>query len=355
MKKKIYVLMTAVLALTLILAGCNNAAVENAEYTQTANGAEVITKETAMRTSTSSQKINSDDVTFTSVELDTDGGRNEYEVEFIYNGYKYKVDIDAATGNVKDVDKEPIKNDISNVSNSDTSTNDIGRDAALNAALDKAGLTGVVEADLEYCIIELDRDDGRFEYDIEFIYNDGRYDISVSAEDGRILDYDFEAGRSQNTETSTDYIGKDAALKIALGHAKLSENEISRLHIAIDKDDGRVEYDVEFVSGYTEYDYDIDALSGEIINFDRDGEHTSAPEYSKPSVDELISYDDAKVAAYSHAGVSADKVYDLEIELDEDDGVMKYEIEFKCEGKEYEYDVSALDGSIIRFDKGFDD
>ena len=63
---------------------------------------------------------------------------------------------------------------------------------------------------------------------------------------------------------------------------------------------------------------------------------------------ELIGADKAKEIALNHAGVSADRIYDLEIELDRDYGAISYEVSFKSDGYEYDYDLVAYSGSIIK-------
>ena len=60
------------------------------------------------------------------------------------------------------------------------------------------------------------------------------------------------------------------AQAIALEHAGLTEDTVSRLHIRKDFDDGRQEYDVEFHVEYLEYEYEIDAVTGKILSFDKD-------------------------------------------------------------------------------------
>ena len=45
----------------------------------------------------------------------------------------------------------------------------------------------------------------------------------------------------------------------------------------------------------------------------------------------------------------------MEGKLDWDDGMSIYEIEFKAGGYEYSYEVDAATGSIVVFDKEWDD
>ena len=66
------------------------------------------------------------------------------------------------------------------------------------------------------------------------------------------------------------YISKDEAKSIALDHAGLSENDITRLRVDLDYDDGVPEYEVDFRYGGYEYDYDIHAETGKIRSWDKD-------------------------------------------------------------------------------------
>lgn len=58
---------------------------------------------------------------------------------------------------------------------------------------------------------------------------------------------------------------KDAALR----HAGLQESQISDVDVDLDRDNGRLIYEVDFNSGNTEYDYDINAETGEVISADK--------------------------------------------------------------------------------------
>jgi len=66
--------------------------------------------------------------------------------------------------------------------------------------------------------------------------------------------------------SSTDgYIGEDAAKAKALADAGLTEADVTGLKADLDLDDAIVHYDVDFKAGGMEYDYDIDATTGDIL------------------------------------------------------------------------------------------
>ncbi len=65
-------------------------------------------------------------------------------------------------------------------------------------------------------------------------------------------------------------ITPEEAQAIALEHAGVTAEEVIGLHAVMEIDDGRQEYEVEFRVGHLEYDYEIDAATGQIISFDKD-------------------------------------------------------------------------------------
>lgn len=65
----------------------------------------------------------------------------------------------------------------------------------------------------------------------------------------------------------------------------------------------------------------------------------------------IISADDAKGIAFSHAKVAAENAERYKSELDRDDGRRVYEIEFYAGEYEYEYKIDAANGEILKFDK----
>ena len=64
---------------------------------------------------------------------------------------------------------------------------ELTEDQALAIALEHAGLT---EEQVSYLNAHLERDDGRWVYEIEFREGRTEYEYSVRASDGKIVDYD---------------------------------------------------------------------------------------------------------------------------------------------------------------------
>lgn len=60
-----------------------------------------------------------------------------------------------------------------------------------------------------------------------------------------------------------------------------------------------------------------------------------------------ISADEAKQIALNDAGLIAADVTELKAELDTDDAVVHYDVDFKSGGNEYDYDIDANNGAIL--------
>lgn len=161
---------------------------------------------------------------------------------------------------------------------------------------------------------------------------------------------------SQPSSAANAFISETDAKKIAFDHAGVSEADVTGLRIKLDYDDGRQVYDVEFYSGNQEYDYEINAVDGTILSYDNEMDyHGGQAQASSQTGSAAISEDEAKQAAFDHAGVSEADVTGLRIRLDYDDGRQVYDVEFYSGSKEYDYEISASDGSVLSFDQEMDE
>ena len=70
---------------------------------------------------------------------------------------------------------------------------------------------------------------------------------------------------------------------------------------------------------------------------------------------EYIGYERALAAALSHAGLDSSQVSGTEVEMDCENGVIVYEVEFKYSGQDYEYEINASTGEIMVSDVDVDD
>lgn len=235
-------------------------------------------------------------------------------------------------------------------------------------------------------IVDYDSDDSIWENIAEAIEDIVDYDSDDSIWENIVeaiedIDEDDEKNTVSTSAAinSAKNISVEDAKQIALAHAKIAQSSVTFIKAELDTEDGRQVYDIEFYSGNTEYDYEIDAISGEIVSSDMDIENYTIPAQTaaQPAATQAapaaptqaatqpqpaaptqaassgISADRAKQIALSDAGVSGASF--TTVELYTDDGVRVYEIEFKVGNVEYDYDIDASSGAIISSSSEIDD
>ena len=82
-----------------------------------------------------------------------------------------------------------------------------------------------------------------------------------------------QTGTIQTTTAQTQIqspIIREQAEAIALEHAGFTADQVSRLHTEYEVDEGIPRFEVQFHQDRWEYDYEINANTGEILSWDRD-------------------------------------------------------------------------------------
>lgn len=161
-------------------------------------------------------------------------------------------------------------------------------------------------------------------------------------------------------------IGEEKALSIALEHASVTKDDIANLKLGKDTEDGIAVYNIEFYAGDQEYDYEIEVATGEIHNYSRTAHGTgtnggSTGEVSNDSqpadgigtdggaTGTAIGEDDVREAVIERLPEA--KNADIRMHRDWDDGREVYEGEFFLNGVEYDFEVDATTGKIVKWEE----
>lgn len=227
----------------------------------------------------------------------------------------------------------------------------IGREAALQAALAHAGvaLPDRWEAELDY-------DDGKMIYDVEFTADGGEYDYEIDAMSGAVYKSETDRVRDEAPDAAPQpaadtLLSPEEAFLKALVHANLAQYSVNfGMEWELDTHRGVQVYELEFRHDGTEYDYEIDARTGDVLKYSKERENEPSVEVTATAPSHRA--EDAKKAVLAHAGLSESDIQDYECELD--DGLV-YEISFHSGGYEYEYEVAAASGNILKHEKERDD
>ena len=313
-------------------------------------------------------------------EFDFEQGHFIYDVEFTANGTEYGYWIQASDGSV-------VKKKIELIGAGGSKTGitvAITQKDARKIALEDAGLT---EAEVSISAEKLDTENGVAVYEVDFMKGNMKYEYDINATTGAVYSKSSESTAVPSTEaavqpsetaaanatvapkaenrSNNNYIGLERAKAIALGDAGLSAASVTFTEAKPDFDDGVPNYDLDFYTATHEYDYEINALTGAIMDKSVEvNEHavretkpaaTAAPTAAPTAVAteaarSFIGVDRAKSIALGHAGVSASSVSFSKAKLDDDDGRGVYEIEFYVGNTEYDYKIDAYSGGIIVYD-----
>lgn len=266
-------------------------------------------------------------------------------------------------------------------------------DQAKEIALKDAGLT---EKDVIFTTNKPDYDDGVAVYDIDFQTDTTEYDYEIDQATGAVLVRETEpverpqtnnnnnnnnsnsnnnnnnnnSNSNNNSNNNSGLISEEAAKKAAAEHAGLPVDDISVTKLTLDWEDGIQIYDVEFYTAESEYEYEINATTGDVYqysiearegvakpnnNSSNSGNSGKSSNSGKSDSSGQISRDRAKEIAFKHAGVSASKAYDVEVEFDHEDGADVYDVSFKSGNMEYDYEIDASNGNIRHHESEHDD
>ena len=251
----------------------------------------------------------------------------------------------------------------------------ITKTKAKQIALNHAGLS---EAAISFSKVKLDYEDGRMIYEVEFYTAEKEYEYDIDAVSGQILDVEIEQrkqsqgsdqGSSQEqTPGTATYIGEARAKQIALNHAGLNEAMVRFIKVEQEYEKGRLIYEVEFGTADMKYEYEIDAITGDIIEVEQEqrkqsqasaestapsnqGSASNSPAPDNSTTESYISEEKAIQIALNHAGLSRGAVRSLETKREYEKGRLIYEVEFKHGGYEYEYEIDAVTGRILEVEK----
>ncbi len=272
MKNKLLII-SAGLLLAASVAGC-------APAVQNGTQAAYIGVEDAKATALSAAQVDSADAQFSVAELSDHNGVLYYELDFTAGGQNYRYAIDAVTGTVIESgttsnttaptqQQTAVQGEASVQQGTAVTSGQIGEDEAKRIALADAG---VQEADTSYMHVRLDYDDGVVVYDVEFYVasTNTEYDYEIHAADGAIrsMDYDAENYAPQQPGNESSGTTKTEAEARSIALAKVPGATESDIRLYLDNDDGRLQYEGSIVYQGMKYEFEIDAYSGAIREWD---------------------------------------------------------------------------------------
>lgn len=290
MKQK-WILTGTALMLAAALTGCSNTPTAN--QPQSSQQASYISMDAAQSAALDAANIEAADANFSATTLDDVAGITCYKVDFSAGGYDYAYSINAESGevleasyheqagaaalpdgstgttttqpsttkpNVGAVTTAPAQ---TNTPNTGSATGAVDKDKAQEIALAHAGIKA---ADATITKSKLDYDDGRQIYEIEWYANGAKYDYEIAVATGEIVNSGYEAKTVVGTGSSAT-VSEATAKQTALARVSgATDKDIYEWKL--DYDDGRPEYEGKIIYGGTEYEFTIDAASGNVTEWE---------------------------------------------------------------------------------------
>ena len=312
-------------------------------------GDSVMDRKEALESALTDAGLTAEDITITRQELEKEDGKTYYEIAFTSGGYGYYYEIDASSGDVTGVSI----NAISAGNGSEPAGGQSGESGSGNEPVgEQSGESGS----------EAQPAGGQSG-------ESGSGNEPASGQSGESGSGAQPAGEQSGEsgsgnepagEQSREPGGQpgqvdsmDSAKAIVLADAGLAEGEVTFTKEKLDWDDGVAVYDLEFYTADKEYEYEVNAATGTIM--DRSEEVFRNPGNQAAGADSLIGEDKAKETAAAHAGFSTEEVFFTKVKLEEEHGRMEYEIEFYKDRVEYECTIDAVAGTVLEYDSEQDD
>lgn len=296
MKKNNLWKLAGALALTAVLAGCSSS----------------ISQEEATTIALEHAGVAKEDAVSLSVQQEHEDGRDIFEVKFSTQDTEYSYDVAQKDGEIinynydstgtppagasegssaSGTEAQAVQEEIDKAQQDQSAAESqaqavedaIDQATAENIALEHAGVT-----ECYMHRVELDTEDGREVYEIEFFSGNTEYDYTVARDTGEILSYDQDIegwglgqgngqgngnGRQngQGNSTSSTAAGPitlEEAVQLVLDRVPAASSEDVR--IQLEEEDGRQVYEGEVICNRAEHEFEIDAATGDFIQWSVD-------------------------------------------------------------------------------------
>ncbi len=154
-------------------------------------------------------------------------------------------------------------------------------------------------------------------------------------------------------------INLDQAKSVAIEDAQTLINNVNFSKAKLDRDNGRLVYEVDFKVGKSKYEYKIDAKTKRVVSKDVKEERVEPTPPATPKTPEtpttnpntqpaLIGEVKAKEIALKDANLKETDITRFQWKLDYEKGIQVYEIKFYHGLTEYDYDINATTGAIVK-------
>lgn len=153
------------------------------------------------------------------------------------------------------------------------------------------------------------------------------------------------AAPSGGTQTGGAILTEEQAKQIALDHAGVRAADAVFTEVKLEQYHGSAKYELEFYSGSTEYDYEIDAATKAVLKFEHENRGGAAAPSGSASSGQITEARAREIALERAPGATV-----VKCKLDHDDGRTIYELELRSGWTEYECEIDASTGTVLKWE-----
>lgn len=198
---------------------------------------------------------------------------------------------------------------------------------------------------------ELEKEKNGYKYEFKIHKDNKRYEIEIDAQSGKIVEFKSKTVAKNSSEATPSKTNKPSENKsseagkkvIPIGEAeKIASKKVNGqvVELELEKENGRIIYEVKIHKDGKKYEMEIDAYTGKILEIES---KTLPSSEGVPQDKNIISLDKAKEVALKEV-----KGEILEYQLEREKGGYIYEFKILKDGKKYEVEIDAISGKVLK-------
>ncbi len=354
----------------------------------TASPSEKTDIEAAKRIAVADSGAKESEVVFIKAESEQKDGKAVYEIKFKTASHIFEYKILAESGSILEKESEKLPNNSSSSKQEEPSestntpdtpntpetpdtgtpedtTDESDKNAAHRLSLEDAKKLALSDAkinasDASFTEAKKDIHNKLEVYELEFITETGRYEYTIDAASGKILEKEVKEIKTSSGDkipsngdgTSNTTIDLEAAKNIAIKDSGIASKDIRHIDAEADTDDGITVFEIKFYTASHKYEYEINAKAGKIISSSCEAIGTQENGSTGSS---YIGIEKAKIIAVNHVKLDVSDVVFSKAKLEKKHKHAEYEIEFFKGNTEYEFKIDAFSGAILEWEIEEDD
>lgn len=179
---------------------------------------------------------------------------------------------------------------------------------------------------------------------LDVLYDASSQTVRITKPADALVATEQPAANTAPAASGSTLITEEQAKQIALEHAGVRAADAVFTEVKLKQYSGSAHYELEFFCNGTEYEYEVDAVTKQIYEHKQEFKGAA----SAPGAASSTSITEARAREIALERVPGASV--VKCKLDSDDGRMIYELELRSGRTEYECEIDAVAGTILKWE-----